>query len=262
MWKKCRAFISGFMLRKGYKEQVVPYCVTCKKYWDPVNDKLIGWRFYCNEWSFEDPHTCAIIRKNIWPRNWLYIQDYFARYQKLIIKLPQLFRFFLFPVLPLLLIVIPFVFLRPSGDWKGIDAHIFFVFAMIHIIHSLIYNTAVALATQQPELPIRTAFLSLLSFFGVAAAFAIVYLFLPKCAFHVEMNYIKALHFSVVTIIPFGYSDILPSLDYYWLVISEIIVGFFFISILFVTFVSWANQQQRLKTIEEVLEESKKLGGK
>lgn len=184
-----------------------------------MNDLLIGRRFICPQWSYDSPHIGVVISEKDYDiKCWLYCQHLLTFYltklsvRKLLERtLPSSVAVKSFaPVAALaiwaflLLIALLCFALYPGLRWAAL------LLVVWHLVDSLFYNTSVAFVTQQPKLPLRSAILGGIAFLELSLAFAVLYLLLPKEAMNVDLNWLTAWYFSLVTIVTLGYGDVHP----------------------------------------------------
>lgn len=246
----------------GHEADALPYCATCKNYLttESVNDKLLGQRFLCPNWSHVRPHVAAIVKKaEEEARWWLRWQDRLAGYQKWSSDLFDKTR------TPALLVQLLFLLLAlVLASYPGHVRWLAGFLAALYVCHCLAYNTSVAFVTQLPKAPLRSAVLGLIAFVWLTLSFAVFYLLIPARDLHVERDFdiFTAIYFSIVTIVTLGYGDIRPNPGGYLaysLVALEIFAGLYFLSTLFATMVGWASRRERLPTLTEILDDSGKL---
>jgi hypothetical protein len=134
-------------------------------------------------------------------------------------------------------------------------------FAFWVILDILIYNIRVTFVTQHPQIPLRNALFGVSGFVLVALNFATFYLLLVPNEFGPEcLLPMSAIYFSFVTMATVGYGDIHPKATAsfaQFLVIAEIIVGLFYIAVVLVTLVAWANAPARLPTLDQLMKQTK-----
>lgn len=156
-----------------------------------------------------------------------------------------------------ILLLFALMYIAPCRGWWSSPA---VLLAVCYVIDTLLYNTSVAFVTQLPRLPLRTAILGGIAFFELSLAFAVLHLALLKGAMVPELNRLTAWYFSLVTIVTLGYGDIKPkSYGAMVLIMTEIMIGLYFLSTLFTIMVGWANESDTLPTLTTLEENSREL---
>jgi len=236
-----------------------------------LNNLLIGRRFICPNWQLDDSHIGLVIRdeKNGKPnmRRWLHFQQCLVGYSNkyavgAIINWmtgrPSAGAALALWAIVLLAMLWLAPWLASHPCWRLLAR----VIVVYYIFDSLAYNTSVAFVTQQPRLPLRSALFGGIAFFELSLAFAVLYLCLPAGTMTPPLDRLTAPYFSLVTIVTLGYGDISPShcsILALVLVMAEILIGLYFLSILFAIMVGWANQSSTLPTLCEIIAESEQL---
>lgn len=235
-----------------------------------MNDLLIGRRFICPKWTLDFPHIGVVIKQEeISMRRWLQVQRWLLCYSTGY-SLGGISNRWLNPskdsalvalIAWLLLLLLSLFCFAPSPF--GVSRFFAALLAAYSIGDSLLVNTSIVFASQQPRLPLRSAILGGFAFFELSLAFAVFYLLLPEKAMHPELkDGLTALYFSLVTIVTLGYGDIRPShcsQQAQVLVMAEIIIGLYFLYTLFATIVNWANSLGTLPTLRELQKKSTEL---
>lgn len=127
--------------------------------------------------------------------------------------------------------------------------------SFVILLDSIAYNGIVAFITQHAQVPLRSVVFTLVTFFQLAASFAVFFAALPAVNFSgPELNSWSALYFSIVTIATVGYGDIAPAGALSRLLVAiEIAIGVFFLATIVSTIASWANGGTSLPTLEGLL---------
>lgn len=100
------------------------------------------------------------------------------------------------------------------------------------------------------------------AFVELAVSFAVPYLSLPKEQLKFKLGWLDAVYFSFVTFATLGYGDIKPSGEARLakiFVMTEIVLGLYFLAVILANLVSWANPRSGLPSISDLCEESRKL---
>ena len=119
----------------------------------------------------------------------------------------------------------------------------------IFIFDMVVYITGTTFVSRAPKSRLRSAILSSFSFVQLPIAFAVFYRSLPTSSFCPSLSTtVQAFYFSFVTITTLGYGDIKPKSDAsvaQILVIAEIIIGFYFITILIARLISLSTYEEK-----------------
>ena len=269
---------------KYHEREAVAYCRICGELFRPsLNDLLIGRRFICPRWRLDFSHIGVVVNKtDLSVLDWLCLQGFIVCYsargglmgrvlrclgrrltrlKRLIGKLPYV-RNDIAATSLLAWFILLVAALTCLANLRGSLANCFAsVIAGAYIDDTILYNTSVAFVTQQPRLPLRTVILMGIAFLELSLAFAVLYLALVAGQMKPALDWLTAPYFSLVTIVTLGYGDFAPCSGLARiLVMGEIVVGLYFLSILFAVMVGWANQSSTLPTLCEILDESQKLG--
>lgn len=248
------------------QSDAIAYCATCDKIYGDAKDNLIGKYFECQE----DPknHTSMVIRRssyNMWHnKKWdkkfaigAYIYNYkenrsFSALCGKWFKLESLLKgrsgwFLIFQLFFLLIIlfIVSILNLRFSYDISNfIGSVVCGLLSITMIIDILLVNTGVAFKSRYPLDVFRTMLCTWFVFIQIIIAFSIFFLLLRDNFKDIDLNWFKSIYFSFVTITTLGYGDIQIKTEAWWLqftVILELIVGLYFLVVVFAIITSWAN---------------------
>jgi voltage-gated potassium channel len=127
----------------------------------------------------------------------------------------------------------------------------------------------VAFISRFPAHQIRTVVLTLLAFVTVALVFSTLYLTVASDFIPRKLDLAQAVYFSFVTISTLGYGDIHPhtenAIAAQMLVVTELIVGLYFLAIILAIVTSWANTKpvdQSVQELQSLLSGAQKPGSK
>ena len=224
--------------------KLVAYCPSCKKAYGESNEAHLNARFVC---PADQGHAAFVVKGDagkFWLRIELLILDWELRRSPMswFKDWGGFFRGragrYIFLRLFTLICLLWLVTHLGGMVVTSICGFVGFVLFM----DILMANTSVVFISRFPAHPLRSAVFTIISFFSAAVSFALFYALSPN-SFRPALGARTALYFSTVTIATVGYGDITPRLDSLMqlVVISEILVGLYFLAVLFAVISSWAN---------------------
>jgi len=229
------------------KHDIIPYCSTCKKAWEPDEERRLGVRFICPEDKDDsNPHIASIV-KGEQGKTWLNIEAKILVYERFTIKL---FKRYFPTSAPLHNIAISILLIISFGLVKlnnlGIVLGCFI--SLIVIIDILICRTSVAFISRFPTHPLRTVLSTLLTFTYQVIGYAVFILASENHFTRKIEGILDSIYFSFVTITTLGYGEIKPTSP--WgklLIIFELIIGLYFLVIILSVIVSWINEPPKVE---------------
>lgn len=224
------------------KHDIIPYCSTCKKSWEPDEKKRLGVRFICPEdKGNSNPHIASLV-KGEQGKTWLDIEAKLLNYERFTIKIfkrhfPTSAPFHNIAIIFLLIISFGLVGLNTIGIVLGC------LISLAVIVDVLICRTSVAFISRFPTHPLRTVLGTFLTFTYQVIGFAVFFV-ASENHFHRKIEGIlDAIYFSFVTITTLGYGEIKPITP--WgklLIVFELLAGLYFLVIIISIIASWINE--------------------
>lgn len=225
------------------------YCAQCRKHLGESEDKHLYLRVRCPE----NPTHLAAVVKGSSGEFWLRIEaailkwetDYspmrwFDQWKGFFKGRAGRYLFARFVILVGLLVL---AYYQSALGYVSIVLPIVLALAILFLLADiLISNTSIAFVSRFPAHPLRTVLFTAFAFVQIGVSFAILYILFGD--FNLPLNPISATYFSFVTITTLGYGDIHLN-EGAWLgqliVIFQLFVGVYFISILFAVVSNWSN---------------------
>jgi hypothetical protein len=230
------------------------YCATCNKY-EPVNDKLTGYRFDCPLWRLDAIHVAAVFgtrwKHLTWVRSMAKLEFYQGRRRP-------------WKIIWILLFATVVSILLLSSPYHRVAKFVSAPVGAFLILDTILFTSANVLSSQRPRFPPRSIVRAILGLIQLVFGFALLY---AGTGFNFMvsgkstcLDLKQSLYFSIVTMATLGYGDITPSLNssvmLLALVALEILCGLFYLSVFVATTVSWTRGIQRPMTLSELLKES------
>ena len=240
-------------------DPIIAWCATCKDS-PPIKPEVwkVGTRYRCSKSNWPgstvfDFHVAAIIPASMKP--WLGYQV-------------KLIQFFASPYHPrnisfisanaerygllLILLMASALGMAALGGWLGWLAS--FISALI-IVDLLAYNTMMTYVTQHPQVPMRNAIFGMVGFIFITLGFAVFYVGLVPDSLNHKLSLFNEVYFSFVTIATIGYGDFAPlrcASGAQAIVVAEILIGLYYLTVLIAAIVGWANTPTYLRTEKDL----------
>ena len=239
--------------------KIVVYCANCDQDLDESVAEHLGVRFRCRS---DDPtHLASVVQGVESSRWWLRLESRLLCYQSKW-SLSRLLRFedregwYVMGRLVVLLGVVVIACYLPSLTTCVLLWRVILGLLMLYLICDIVaVNTSIAFTSRSPANPLRTAALTLLTFFSIAFALSVLFALMPFC-FEPPLNSpVRAVYFSFITITTVGYGDIKP-LTEAWLpqilIVFEIMLGAYFLVVLLAIVSTWANNRSFYSDIKSL----------
>lgn len=230
----------------------IAYCATCNK-WEPVNDKLTGYRFDCPSWRLDSIHVAAVIGTSWKHAKWVKYIVKLESYQRLRGRLPA------FGILIVATVI---------GLGAGLLRCYFFSMAIgfILILDTMLFTSANVMSSQRPRFAPRSIFFATLGLVQLVLGFGFLY-FGSRFKFLVsgnkaQLSLVQSVYFSIVTIVTLGYGDITPPSNesvVLLVVAFQILCAVYYLSVFIATVVSWVRGIERPLALKELLDCSDRL---
>ncbi len=238
------------------RTEAFAYCGTCDR-WEPVNDKLSGYRFDCPLWMLDKIHVGAVIGTKWKHWRWVWPIVGLERYQAARGKWGKV-ALIAASVVTVADLTLPLP--------VALERFIAFLVGGLLLLDTVSFTSANALASQRPRFAPRSIFRAVLGVLELIIAFSLLHLGIRSGVRvngnFAELDFPKAFYFSTVTLATVGYGVepcVDPSRLTFWLVILQILVGLYYLSVFLATMVSWARGVQRPQTLSALLNESNRL---
>ncbi len=251
---------------------ILAYCATCRRTLGKVERRFLGVRLICPNDRSPDPIHIAAVVKGTQGETWLSIEKWILSYERYYTALRWFSNWrglsrgrhgvFLLGQLGVLLLALTLARVPIFWGLEGVSAFLLRLLAAFvatyTIFDALVERTSVAFVSRFPTHPVRTMLISVLIFVNVALAFGVLYA-LNGSQFKPELNSVRALYFSFVTISTLGYGDIRPHAEAWaaqLMVVTELTVGLYMVAVILAVFVGWATLNPTLpkyKRLEEVI---------
>ena len=233
-------------------DNIIVYCASCDFELALPNDEHLGRRVTCPNGK---SHLAAVVKGDA-GKFWLHVESLITRWEFAFSP----FRWFncwgglltdnvgryLCVRLLLLLSIVAVEFHLPGGFLGGFLLMIFHAIAVVTIVDVMVSNISIAFISHFPANPLRTAIFTLLSFFSLAVAFAVLYGTSPS-AFHnasAKLDAVSAVYFSLITLATVGYGDFSPQNTIFRIVVvCEVLIGLFFVTVILAIISSWAMKR-------------------
>jgi len=124
---------------------------------------------------------------------------------------------------------------------------LFFTFLCLADI--LLAHTTIAFVTRSPALPLRSSLLAFFAWIQIGIGYATFLAWQGKNFTPTVETVHQAIYLSFVTMATLGFGDITPNILEplaLWLVIVEILIGLYFLTIIIAIIASWANREPRV----------------
>jgi hypothetical protein len=239
------------------------YCATCdKKRVECVNDLLGGTRYVCPESTFWEPHVACVGVKGSEMHGWLRFQVVIQQVVGLpyaLLKRSKTSSPWSVGVIKALSVSLLTVSLAIAPRFP----HIAIFVTYLLLFYMLATNTATVFVSRRPRDAFRANVFAMISFVELILGFAALYRSLPASEFVLPMSSAeRSVYFTAVTFATVGFGDIRPADDASvarLLVTAQIIVGLYFVTVIFTSIVSFVTGGSRPLTLQELLEHSKRL---
>jgi len=220
---------------------IIPYCADCNRSWEADPERRLGKRFLC---PISPRHVAAFVKGNP-GKFWLRIEARILRYEFLTAGLlrGRMTRYKA-SIMMLARAVIVAVALDISKFAKPERVTACAIGAAV-VVDILMNSISVSFISRFPTHALRSVLIVITSFCLTAASFGVFYSSLG----HVfnngeELGRLESVYFSFATITTVGYGDIYPAkgaLAPKMLVICELLIGLFFLSVLLATHAAWVS---------------------
>ncbi len=223
---------------------IVPYCAGCNREWPPDPQRRLGQRFVC---PTNQRHLAALVKGDV-GKLWLRVEARILRYELFSLALvPARFSPYKTPamILARMTILAGALAVAPFGCLGRTVASLL----SIAIIADVLLNaTSVAFISRFPAHALRSVVIAIISFGLIAIAFGVLYTssvdgFIRDGA-KLTLSRLDGVYFSFVTVATLGYGDIHPHQESWvpkLLVICELLIGAYFLSILLATHAAWMS---------------------
>lgn len=246
------------------KADAIAYCAECKKEYCKTEDKYLDINFPCPENKQNNPLHLARVVKGKPGKFWLRMEKRILTYE--VNKCLRqrfggpfkesagLYLTVYFLILIVFLNLASSLCNQPSTGlivWNAI----IIILTLVLMFDNLAVNTSVAFISRFPTHPLRSTLMTIFAFVQVLISYSIFFIILGN-NFNENLSPIRALYFSFVTITTLGYGEILPKSDSelaMLVIISELVIGLFFLVILLSLVTSWVSERP-VKKKDEPLE--------
>jgi hypothetical protein len=245
--------------QQNYYPRSILYCAHCQKNYGQAKKETLGRYFTCPDQKSKDSsHLARVIRDSKAAICWLeresQLYNYRTKWSQLAM-LKKIFRkreveagLFLFYSTIILCIAIETLnLLRMSQSVLA-----YFLIGILVLVISWrfidIYftNISIAFTSRFPSNPIRSVLYSFVGYVQIALCYAFGYVVLGSSQFDNNVNPMDAIFFSFATIATVGYGDLKPAtVGAKILVVSELVLGLFFVAIIIAQVASWAMLSKR-----------------
>jgi hypothetical protein len=234
---------------------IICYCATCKREWGWGRNEFLGFEFTCPE-ERGRKHLARLVleeRPAFW---WLRFEWLLYLYQTRISLVPLLNRALRscgckweaehHTVLWLVALAIALITESYYGQSVTNYAHYFlsalFVWRLVDIV---LVNVSITFTSKFPANRLRTVILTFAGYIQMILVYAYLYAVFGKSWFLKCVTAADAVYFSFGTTLTVGYGNLEPT---YILprsvVVSELMLGLFFVVIVIAQVAAWANQPQ------------------
>lgn len=258
------------MTEKTNSAMPTALCITCGTL-GPAKSEMIGVRFDCPNADRFRPHVSYVVAdEGITP--WMRFEALLLAYQS---------RFSPLRVIPLFrargrkgrvgaYVLVRFGLLAAAVGVSSVLRHsiagraLLWVVSGVAAVDIIAAHTSGVFTSRWPAHPLRAVWLSFFAALQLALCFAVIYALRPA-DFCREITPWDAVYFSVVTFATVGYGDIVPRPGaslVQGLVVSEILAGLYFLSVLLAQIVAWVGERPpRPKTLQEVIDRGPRSEG-
>jgi hypothetical protein len=122
------------------------------------------------------------------------------------------------------------------------------LFTFLGLADILLAHTTIAFVTRSPALPLRSSLLAFFAWIQVGVGYAAFLAWQGKNFTPSLETASQAIYLSFVTMATLGYGDITPNKSEplaLWLVIFELFIGLYFLTVIIAIIASWANRESK-----------------
>ena len=242
-----------------FPHALVCYCATCRKEWAWGKNEFLGCEFTCPE-ERGKKHLARVVLDKSSSFCWLRIEWFLYVWQ---------IRFSSVPLLNSLLrrigrswdagqhmalwfVVLALALLSESQYARSFACFLCFARPLLWVLIAwrfvdvILVNVSITFTSKFPGNPLRSVILTLAGYVQVILIFAYVYAKMGTSWFPKYQAVRQAVYFSFGTISTVGYGNLEPTdLLPCFAVVSELLLGLFFVVTVLAQVVAWANQPQQ-----------------
>jgi hypothetical protein len=240
-----------------FPQDVIFFCADCNKTFGKAKNESLGLHFICpSEEEGTPPHFARVILDKQPAKTWLRLERKLLEFQmryspsRLLRRLcPKIEAgaYTLISTVFLLAIILFWPLLSKLPLLMNCVLSVLFIALIIwRFVDIFVTNISITFTSRFPANPIRSVLYSVVGYIQIALSFAFFYVVLGKDNFANNVDAVSSIFYSFCTIATVGYGDLLPSTPLSrLLVVSELVLGLFFVAIILGQVAGWATKSRR-----------------